>query len=273
MRTRTVSRAIPVSSLILSALMLVSNSASAELHNCRDVIAAAGGVNNLRSALIEALGGGSENSIAENGGLGTAQWLSVVDRDGVVCAVVYSGNDRQSQWPASRVISMQKAYTANSLSLDSLALSTANLWSATQPGGSLFGLQFSNPVDPGEAYKGPAQRFGAGENDPAVGKRVGGMNVFGGGLALYTKSGVIGGIGTSGNTSCADHVITWRVRDIIGLDNVQHGVSSTGDDNIIFDLTGTPPVSAKGFGHPDCGFGEKDHAEALPTTNPIGSGN
>jgi uncharacterized protein GlcG (DUF336 family) len=273
MLLKPIIRAVPFSAIMLSGLTLVSHPASAELQNCRDVVAAAGGVNNLRTALVQALGGSGINSVSENGGLATAQWLSVVDRDGIVCAVVFSGSDRQSQWPASRVISMQKAYTANSLSLDSLALSTANLWSATQPGGSLFGLQFSNPVAPTDAYKGPAQNFGAGENDPAVGKRVGGVNVFGGGLALYTKTGVIGGIGTSGNTSCADHIITWKVRDILALDNVPNGVSPTGDDNIIFDLAGTPPVSVGGFGHPECGFGERAHAEALPTTNPIGSGN
>jgi len=39
-----------------------------------------------------------------------------------------------------RVISAQKANTANAFSLPQLALSTANLYSAVQPGGSLFGL-------------------------------------------------------------------------------------------------------------------------------------
>ena len=86
-------------------------------------------------------------------------WATIVDRDGVVCAVAFSGKDRFSQWPGSRVISAQKANTANAFGLDSssnsdgsgqakgLALSTANLFSAVQPGGSLYGLQFSNPVN------------------------------------------------------------------------------------------------------------------------------
>jgi len=41
-----------------------------------------------------------------------------------------------------------------------LALSTANLYSAVQPGGSLFGLQESNPVDTKVAYEGDSAKFG-----------------------------------------------------------------------------------------------------------------
>ncbi len=72
-------------------------------------------------------------------------WATLVNRDGVVCAVAFSGANRNSQWPGSRVISAQKANTANAFSLDTLSLSTANLYSAVQPGGSLFGLQESKP--------------------------------------------------------------------------------------------------------------------------------
>jgi len=58
-------------------------------------------------------------------------WGSVVNRDGIVCAVAFTGGDRGDQWPGSRVISAQKANTANAFSLPGLALSTANLWAAT----------------------------------------------------------------------------------------------------------------------------------------------
>src|SRR5579862_3991943 len=127
----------------------------------------------------------------EKSGLNNQMWATVVDRDGVVCAVAFSGNDRGAQWPGSRVISAQKANTANAFSLDNssnsngsgqpagLALSTANLYSAVQPGGSLFGLQASNPVDTGVAYKGPSIHYGT-ANDPMVGSKIGGVNVFGG---------------------------------------------------------------------------------------------
>ena len=223
----------------------------------------------LRSVLqtVVTLGG--------NGGLENDMWGTVVNRDGVVCAVVFTGADRGSQWLGSRVISAQKANTANAFSrpkgvigFDG-ALSTANLFAAVQPGGSLFGLQHSNPVDAEAAYQGNAANFGQ-PNDPLVGEKVGGVNVFGGGLALYNPAGdFIGGLGVSGDTSCADHIIAWKVRNKLNLDNVPKGVSSTGDDNIIF-----PPAAGlqAAFTHPDCApvGAPKPIAEALPKTHPVG---
>ena len=208
-------------------------------------------------------------------------WATIVDRDGIVCAVAFTGADRGAQWPGSRVISAQKANTANAFSLDGLALSTANLYSAVQPGGSLYGLQFSNPVDPAVAYKGPAKNFGK-ANDPLVGQRPGGVNVFGGGLGLYTTDHkVIGGVGLSGDTSCADHDIAWRVRKNLGLDNLAGvgGVGPNADvrDGIVFDIVGG--VSAGGFGHPTCinsantapptsdNLGSQTYANGLPSAN------
>jgi hypothetical protein len=87
--------------------------------------------------------------------------------------IAFSGAKEGDQWPASRVISAQKANTANSLSLDGLALSTANLYSAVQPGGSLFGLQESNPVNTEVAYGGNADEYGT-TSDFMLGKRIGG---------------------------------------------------------------------------------------------------
>ncbi len=209
---------------------------------------------------------------AETSGLNHQMWGTIVDRDGIVCAVAYSGVNRGAQWPGSRVISAQKANTANAFSLDAtsasngsgqangLALSTANLYSAVQPGGSLFGLQFSNPVDTNVAYQGPASKHGTAQ-DPMVGASIGGVNVFGGGLGLYATGKVlIGGIGVSGDTSCADHNIAWRVRNLLALDHLAGvgGVSgdATRPDNIIFDIapnvSGGTGVSAGGFGHPTC---------------------
>jgi uncharacterized protein GlcG (DUF336 family) len=196
---------------------------------------------------------------AEASGLDFEMWATLVDRDGIVCAVAFSGANRGSQWPGSRVISAQKANTANAFSLNGLALSTANLYSAVQPGGSLFGLQESNPVDTGAAYKGPSQNYGT-RNDPLVGEKIGGVNVFGGGLALYNANGrVIGAVGVSGDTSCADHHIGWRVRDNLNLDNLAGVGGVAGQprpDNIVYDITDNPDggtgISAGGFGHPRC---------------------
>lgn len=51
---------------------------------------------------------------AETSGLDLQMWATIVDRDGIVCAVAFSGADRGARWPGSRVISAQKAKTANS---------------------------------------------------------------------------------------------------------------------------------------------------------------
>jgi hypothetical protein len=87
-----------------------------------------------------------------------------------VCGVAFTGSDPGDQWPGSRVISAQKANTANAFSLPGLAISTASLFSAVQPGGSLFGLQFSNPVDTSVAYGGSWGDYGQ-PDDPMGGER------------------------------------------------------------------------------------------------------
>ena len=214
----------------------------------------------LKAALVQA-------TKDETSGLNNHMWATIVDRDGVVCAVAFSGKDRFAQWPGSRVISAQKANTANAFSLDSgsssdgsgqangLALSTANLFSAVQPGGSLFGLQFSNPVNEDVGYKIPSAGYGT-ATDPMKGGKIGGVNVFGGGLALFaTGKKMVGAVSVSGDTSCADHFIGWRLRKNLGLDHLAGVGGIAGDpqrpDNIVFDI-GANGQSAGGFGHPKC---------------------
>ncbi|MSU37280.1 MAG: hypothetical protein EXS36_19730 [Pedosphaera sp.] len=116
-------------------------------------------------------------------------------------------------------------------------------------------------VDTEAAYKGPSEQYGK-PNDLLVGKKCGG------GLALYDKIGkLLGAIGVSGDTSCTDHIVAWKVRHALNLDNVPAGVSTTGDDNIVHDIfiNGTGhPESPSGWGHPDCG------AADLPVSFPVG---
>ena len=54
--------------------------------------------------------------------------------------------------------------------------------------------------------------------DPLVGKHLGGVIVFGAGLALYDDNGVAGALGVSGDSACADHNVAWRLRHYLGLD-------------------------------------------------------
>lgn len=197
-----------------------------------------------------------------NGGFNLDMWGTIVDRDGIVCAIAFTGTDRGSQWPGSRVISAQKANTANAFSLKGLALSTSNLFTAVQNGGSLFGLQFSNPVDTSVAYKGPSKNFGQ-SNDPMVGHKIGGVNVFGGGLPLYnSKKELVGAIGVSGDSSCADHNIAWRARNNLRLDYVAHGVSgdSSRPDNIVY-------TAGSGWAHPECSPDATSISKNLPVVS------
>ena len=235
------------------------------------------------SALREALTDARNES---NGGLDLDMWGTLVNRDGIVCAVAFTGANRGDQWPGSRVISAQKANTANAFSLPGLALSTANLYTATQPGGSLFGLQESNPVSTDIAYGGNPGTYGQ-SNDPMVGGRIGGINVFGGGLALYNADHVlVGGLGVSGDTSCADHNIAYRTRHELFLDYVPAGVAGGAKkDNIIFDVIPQgrgddpaaplfsgqmPGVSASGFGHVSChGYSVAGNAASTAAAAPI----
>src|SRR5918912_843773 len=68
----------------------------------------------LKTALTEAVKQGKE----ANGGLGNQEWGTVVNRDGIVCAVVFTGPNRGAEWPGSRLISAEKANTANAFSTD-----------------------------------------------------------------------------------------------------------------------------------------------------------
>ncbi|HZT26346.1 MAG TPA: heme-binding protein, partial [Pseudolabrys sp.] len=140
----------------------------------------------------------------DNGGLPVNEWAAVVNRDGIVCAVAYSGNKPTDQWLGSRAIAVEKANTVNAFGLDTYAISTANLWAQSQPGGSLFGAAATNPPVAQDLYSGDPTKFGSGA-DPLVGKVVGGVVAFGGGVALYQGGKLVGGLGASGNTSCADH--------------------------------------------------------------------
>ena len=55
---------------------------------------------------------------SDNGGLGFHMWGTIVDRNGLVLAIAYTGEHLGDQWPSSRIISAQKANAANGLSLD-----------------------------------------------------------------------------------------------------------------------------------------------------------
>src|SRR5262245_12660519 len=146
------------------------------------------------------------------GGLfnGSRMWAAIVDRSGRLVLATTSTADPTQVWPGSQAIAKSKAYTANAFSLDTLALSTAQLYTFTQPGHSLASLGQSNPFNP-TALAPPGEQGGGGSQVN------GGLIFFGGGVALYQAGHVVGGLGISGDTASCDHEIAKRVRNALGL--------------------------------------------------------
>ena len=178
------------------------------------------------------------------GGLfsGSRMWAAVVNRDGEVCAYSTSTDDPTQVWPGSQAIAKAKAYTANAFSLDVLALSTARLYTFTQPGHSLWSLGQSNLFN-ANLLVAPG---GTGDKNQIAG----GTIFFGGGVPIYYQGKIVGGLGISGDTSCADHEIAKRVRHLAEMN--PPSAAPGGDpkaDDIVY---ATNAGSASVFAHPVC---------------------
>jgi uncharacterized protein GlcG (DUF336 family) len=193
-----------------------------------------------------------------NGGIfkPNRMWSAIVDRQGVLCSVISSADFAPSLdvWPGSRAIAIAKAGTANDFSNNGLALSTANLYGPTQPGGSLYGLNNSNPFKPADLSLGK----------PSIGDTPGGIITFGGGVALYANGQVIGALGVSGDSSCADHAIAFRMRLLSGYNVLPGGVAPDKTDNIIYAKHGVPTA---GFEQPHCFVSDltPEEVETIPS--------
>jgi len=175
----------------------------------------------------------------EAGGLfsGKMEWAAVVNRQGAICAAVASTDDPASAWPGSQAIAKAKAYTANAYSTDTMALSTARLYTLTQPGHSLWGVGQPNAFDVA-CLESP-------DNANRTNGRVcGGSIAFGGGVPLYRNKTRVGGLGLSGDTACTDHEIAKRVRHLAMLDPEKGEFA----DDITF--SGTDGASV--YTHPLC---------------------
>jgi uncharacterized protein GlcG (DUF336 family) len=170
----------------------------------------------------------------EAGGLfhGRAEWGAIVNRKGQICAVVPPSDSTGGYWPGSRAISMAKAFTANGFSTDTAALSTARLYTMTQPGHSLWGVAQPAPFNPSCL-------------DPNTDIKIcGGAIAFGGGVPLYKGGHIVGGLGISGDTPCADHEIAKRIRHMAALDPAK----GPAVDDIQYSKTDHPSI----YTHPLC---------------------
>ena len=220
---------LAVTALMSNAFGPVVLSAQVSVNNCQDVPTAA----QLREWLQAA-----PKAPGAVGGLfsGTRMWAAVVNRTGEVCAYTTSEADPTNVWPGSQAIAKAKAYTANAFSLNDLALSTAMLYTFTQPGHSLWSLGQSNLFN-ANLLIGPGER---GDRNQIAG----GLIFFGGGVPIYRDGKIVGGLGISGDTSCADHEIAKRVRDIGGL-NPPGGA-------LVDDIVYSTQDGASVFAHPVC---------------------
>ena len=170
----------------------------------------------------------------EAGGLfsGRREWAAIVDRSGVLCAVVAGEDAPGRRWPGSRTIAMAKAFTANGFSTNNSPVSTARLYTLSQPGRPLYGAFVANPLNPDCL------------NKMGIDLVCGGTIAFGGGLPLYRDTLIVGGLGVSGDTPCADHEIAKVVRAMSGL--VPPG------GNFADDITYAVSDPASVYTHPLC---------------------
>lgn len=198
--------------------------------NCRDLPSAS----DLKKWLRQAPGEGGEA-----GGLfsGKMEWASIVNRKGEICATAVATDDPASAWPGSQAIAKAKAYTANAYSTDDTPMSTARLYTLTQPGHSLWGVAEPNAFNP-DCLVGPDDH---GKTD---GKVCGGQIAFGGGVPLYKGKTRVGALGASGDTACADHEIAKRIRHLANLDPEKGA--------FVDDITYTSADGASIFTHPLC---------------------
>jgi hypothetical protein len=260
MMNKTINRA-----MLICASVLLAHFSQPALARCTDI---------SRTQLREASSFVKDNEQALTAGLGNHMWVVFLNETGKVCQVMNTAGGGQNSgqvWALSRAIALQKANTSTGLSLDNQAAgggiqawASGALFLAANPvfdpatglvastasalQGTLFGLQFSNPVDAGAAYAGDPSNYGT-SSDPANNKRLGGINVFGGGLPLYNAQlQKIGALGVSGDTSCTDHAFSWRVRERLAA---QLGLASGSLIEAASPISQLLDIS--GNGYPGCG--------------------
>jgi hypothetical protein len=237
----------------------------------------------LKAALMQVVPGGAPGIPSPSSGVGAPVWLTLVDSSGKVCAVVHSvlltdpSEVTNVLAIAHRVVSAQKAATANALSRGpvgkspGIGVSTAQLnysartgWPTGSELSSGLDALVNTQVDP---FEGDPTTWGTGI-DPLIGQRVGGNTALPGGLPLFDRSNrKVGAIGVSGDFRCTDHVIAWKVRELLRVDssgkgaytftNILFGLANgaTAQDQMDQDVDERTGFSKFGFGYPVCGLG------------------
>jgi hypothetical protein len=245
-----------ISALVLAGTVFAS---SAMASTCADLPTAA----ELKAALMSVakLDGG-----VSNGGVGAPEWLTEVDSSGIICAIVHNlpvGTDVTKHLAIShRILSAQKAGISNGFSRSNgtpgtgLAVSSANIFFGSQFNEVAQGLDslVNSQLDP---FVGNPKTWGT-PKDPLVGNRVGGTAAIPGGLSLWDSTKTkVGAIGASGDFRCTDHVIAWKVRELLrnkaySVANVPYGLSGARNDALVQDVDPDTRQSKSGYGYFVC---------------------
>src|SRR6266513_994366 len=160
-----------VKNMVLTLMLVVSMASSvAFAGDCKDLP----NDSQLRTAML-ATAAASSGIVSGTGvgpgpgGLfgGARSWGAVVNRDCEICAYFTTTADPTQVWPGSQAIAKAKAYAANAFSLDVLPISTARLYTFTQPGHSLWSLGQSNLWNP--QFTAPTGGQGGGKEQIAGG--------------------------------------------------------------------------------------------------------
>jgi len=245
--------------LLFASAALLTGASTVMASTCADLPTAA----DLKAAVMSVakLDGGKSN-----GGVGSPVWVTEVDSSGTVCAIVHNlptGADVTEHLAIShRINSAQRAAISNGFSRSNgtpgtgLAVSSANIF---------FGSQFSELAQGLDAlantqlnpFVGNPKTWGT-PSDPLVGKRVGGTAAVPGAISLWNNKRIkVGAIGVAGDFRCTDHVIAWKVRELIGkgaygVANVPGGLSSANNDALVQDVDPVTSQSKSGYGYFVC---------------------
>ena len=206
---------------------------------------------------------------ASNGGFNLDMWGSIVNRDGVVCAVAFTGSRSRigmarqpghlgSKSEHGQLVRFARAWRCRRQTCGGGAAGRLSVWLAREQPGQHCGR-----------IPGSIGKIRHGKRSPGR-RQIGGVNVFGGGLALYDVSHtLVGAIGVSGDTSCADHNIAWRTRHALNMDFVPGGVGpATRPDNINHQGLVPVPSLAADFSHPICKIAGVDGVSAISAALP-----
>ena len=218
----------------------------------------------LRAALSAARGVG-------NGGFDLDMWGTLVNRDGIVCAVAFTGADRgdpmagQPRDLGAEGEHRERVQPAGPRALHRQPLcGRAARRQPVRPAGQQSGRhrrgvrRHPANVRHSRTIRWSAARSAASTSSAAAWR------------CTTRRTSWSAAIGVSGDTSCADHNIAWRTRHALNLDYVPGGVGAGGARRQHqLSGVGAVPSLANDFSHPICKIAGVDGVSAISAALPV----